>query len=111
MDAYKLTSEMATTEEYAEQNKYAHSLFVADYTVTHTISWNDLNTAGLILAKAMPPAAWIIRCARRPREVIIQAQVIQNAARPKATNGTGCWTRTTDISKTGTGFFRVDKIL
>ena len=51
MDAYKLTSEMATTEEYAEQNKYAHSLFVADYTVTHTISWNDLNTAGLIFGK------------------------------------------------------------
>ena len=51
VDAYKLTSEMATTEEYAEQNKYAHSLFVADYTVTHTISWNDLNTAGLIFGK------------------------------------------------------------
>ena len=51
VDSYKLTSEMATTEEYAEQNKYAHSLFVADYTVTHTISWNDLNTAGLIFGK------------------------------------------------------------
>ena len=51
VDAYKLTSEMATTKEYAEQNKYAHSLFVADYTVTHTISWNDLNTAGLIFGK------------------------------------------------------------
>ena len=42
VDAYKLTSEMATTEEYAQQNKYAHSLFVADYVVTHTVSWNDL---------------------------------------------------------------------
>ena len=42
---------MATTEEYAQQNKYAHSLFVADYAVTHTISWNDLNTAGLIFGK------------------------------------------------------------
>ena len=51
VDAYKLTSEMATTEEYAQQNEYAHSLFVADYTVTHTISWNDLNTAGLIFGK------------------------------------------------------------
>ena len=51
MDAYKLTSEMATTEEYAQQGKYPHSLFVADYTVTHTISWNDLNTAGLIFGK------------------------------------------------------------
>ena len=35
VDAYKLTSEMATTEEYAQQNKYAHSLFVADYAVTN----------------------------------------------------------------------------
>ncbi len=35
IEAYKLTSEMATTEEYAQQNKYAHSLFVADYAVTH----------------------------------------------------------------------------
>ena len=27
VDSYKLTSEMATTEEYAQQSKYAHSLF------------------------------------------------------------------------------------
>ena len=51
VDAYKLMSEMATTEEYAEQNKYPHSLFVADYAVTHTVSWDDLNTAGLIFGK------------------------------------------------------------
>ena len=51
IEAYKLTSEMATTEEYAEQNKYAHSLFVADYAVTHTISWGDLNTKSLIFGK------------------------------------------------------------
>ena len=51
VNAYKLTSEMATTEDYAEQNKYAHSLFVADYAVTHTVSWDDLNTAGLIFGK------------------------------------------------------------
>ena len=50
-DAYKLMSEMATTEEYAKQNKYPHSLFVADYAVTHTVSWDDLNTAGLIFGK------------------------------------------------------------
>ncbi len=42
---------MATTEEYAEQNKYAHSLFVADYVVTHTISWGGLNDEGLIFGK------------------------------------------------------------
>ena len=51
VDAYKLTSEMATTEEYAQKNKYPHSLFVADYAVTHTVSWDDLNTAGLIFGK------------------------------------------------------------
>ena len=51
IEAYKLTSATATTEEYAEQNKYAHSLFVADYTVTHTVSWDDLNTKSLIFGK------------------------------------------------------------
>ena len=51
VDSYKLTSEMATTEEDAEQNQYPHSLFVADYAVTHTISWDDLNTANLIFGK------------------------------------------------------------
>ena len=51
IEAYKLTSAMATTEEYAQREKYPHSLFVADYTVTHTVSWDDLNTAGLIFGK------------------------------------------------------------
>ena len=51
VDSYKLTSEMATTEEDAEQNQYPHSLFVADYAVTHTISWDELNTANLIFGK------------------------------------------------------------
>ena len=51
VDAYKLMSEMATTEEYAQQKKYPHSLFVADYAVTHTVSWDDLNTKGLIFGK------------------------------------------------------------
>ena len=51
IEAYKLTSATATTEEYAQQNKYAHSLFVADYVVTHTVSWDDLNTKGLIFGK------------------------------------------------------------
>ena len=49
--AYKLTSEMATTEEYAQQNEYAHSLFVADYAVTHAVSWDNLNAEGLIFGK------------------------------------------------------------
>ena len=51
VNAYKLTSEMATTEAYAQQYKYAHSLFVADYVVTHTVSWDDLNTKSLIFGK------------------------------------------------------------
>ena len=51
VNAYKLTSETATTEEYAQKNKYPHSLFVADYAVTHTVSWDDLNTADLIFGK------------------------------------------------------------
>ena len=51
IEAYKLTSAMATTEDYAEQNKYPHSLFVADYVVTNDVSWDTLNTANLIFGK------------------------------------------------------------
>ncbi|MEO2800206.1 InlB B-repeat-containing protein, partial [Flavonifractor plautii] len=51
VNAYKLTSAMQTTEEYAEKNKYDHSLFVAEYNVTRAVSWTDLNTAGLIFGK------------------------------------------------------------
>ena len=51
VNAYKLTSEMATTEAYAQQEKYPHSLFVADYVVTNDVSWDALNTANLIFGK------------------------------------------------------------
>ena len=51
VNAYKLTTEMATTEEYAQKNKYPHSLFVADYAVTNDVSWDALNTADLIFGK------------------------------------------------------------
>ncbi len=51
VDAYKLTSETATTEEYAQENQYEHSLFIANYNVTQTVSWDDLNIAGLIFGK------------------------------------------------------------
>ena len=51
VDAYTLTSERETTEEHAQQFKYLHSLFVADYAVKHTVSWNDLHTEGLIFGK------------------------------------------------------------
>ena len=51
VDAYKLMSEMATTQEYAQQNKYLHSLFIADHAVTNDVSWDALNTADLIFGK------------------------------------------------------------
>ena len=51
VNAYKLTSETATTQAYAQREKYPHSLFVADYVVTRTISWGDLNGAVLIFGK------------------------------------------------------------
>ena len=51
VDSYKLTSEMATTEEYAETYKYAHSLFIADFAVTHEVSWDELNAGRLIFGK------------------------------------------------------------
>ena len=51
VNAYKLTSETATTQAYAQQNKYLHSLFIADHAVTNDVSWDDLNTADLIFGK------------------------------------------------------------
>ena len=51
IEAYKLTSAMATTEEYAQREKYPHSLFIADYAVTNDVSWDALNTADLIFSK------------------------------------------------------------
>ena len=51
VNAYKLMSETATTEEYAQQNKYLHSLFIADFAVTNDVSWDALNGAGLIFGK------------------------------------------------------------
>ena len=51
INAYKLESEMKTDENYAQANRYDHSLFIADYVVTHTVSWDTLNLAGLIFGK------------------------------------------------------------
>ena len=49
VDAYKLTSEMATTEGVCRDGyKYAHSLFVADYAVTYAASWDHLNAIDMI---------------------------------------------------------------
>ncbi len=51
VNAYSLTSEMATTESYAYANKSDRSLFVGDYAISTGISWNSLNTNGLIFGK------------------------------------------------------------
>ena len=51
IEAYNLTSATATTEEYAQREKYPHSLFIADYAVTHKVNWNNLDTASLIFGK------------------------------------------------------------
>ena len=51
VNAYKLTSETATTQAYAQLNKYLHSLFIADHAVTNDVSWDALNTADLIFGK------------------------------------------------------------
>ena len=64
VDAYVLNSSSSgqtgaaeaasqTTDESGQYGyTYPHSLFVADYAVTHTVSWNNLNTAGLIFGKS-----------------------------------------------------------
>ena len=52
VDAYKLSWESEPTEEVAEQIKYPHSLFVADYAVKNFVSWNELDTAGLIFGRS-----------------------------------------------------------
>ena len=46
VDAYSLDSAADT-----DTTSYEHSLFIANYNVTHTVSWNDLNTAGLLFGK------------------------------------------------------------
>ena len=49
VDAYSRNSEGVSTDDTVKP--YDHSLFVADYVVTHTISWGDLNTKSLIFGK------------------------------------------------------------
>ena len=46
VNAYSLKSEADK-----DTTSYEHSLFIANYNVTHTVSWNDLNTAGLLFGK------------------------------------------------------------
>ena len=64
VDAYVLNSSSSeqmgaaeaasqTTDESGQYGyTYPHSLFVADYAVTHTVEWDELNTAGLIFGKS-----------------------------------------------------------
>ncbi len=49
INAYSRSSEGISTEDAV--TPYNHSLFIADYNVTHTVSWDDLNTASLIFGK------------------------------------------------------------
>ncbi len=49
INAYSRNSEGVSTDDTVKP--YAHSLFVADYAVTHKVNWNDLNTASLIFGK------------------------------------------------------------
>ena len=46
VNAYSLKNEADK-----DTTSYEHSLFIANYNVTHTVSWNDLNTAGLLFGK------------------------------------------------------------
>lgn len=52
VNAYSLTSAMATTEEYAAANKSDRSLFVGDYVIGTSVNWGSLNTANLIFGKS-----------------------------------------------------------
>ena len=51
VNAYSLTSAMATTEAYATANKSDRSLFVGDYNIGVSVNWDSLNTASLIFGK------------------------------------------------------------
>lgn len=46
VNAYSLKNEADN-----DTTSYEHSLFIANYNVTHTVSWDALNTAGLIFGK------------------------------------------------------------
>ena len=48
INAYKLESAQVTTEDYAWENAYDHSLFIADYVVTRSVRWHELNNKSLI---------------------------------------------------------------
>ncbi len=49
VNAYSRNSEGVSTDDTVKP--YDHSLFVADYAVTHKVNWNNLDTASLIFGK------------------------------------------------------------
>ncbi len=51
IDAYSLSEKTVTTEEYANANSSLRSLFVSDYNIYLSVTWNDLNALGLIFGK------------------------------------------------------------
>lgn len=48
VDAYKLDTERVITEEEAEGERYAHSLFVSEFPAANFVSWEELDGRGLI---------------------------------------------------------------
>ena len=51
VNAYKLDTPMATTEAYAAANAQDRCLFIADYPLTHTVSWGELDGQSLIFGR------------------------------------------------------------
>ncbi|WP_457945454.1 InlB B-repeat-containing protein [Caproiciproducens sp. LBM24188] len=51
VNAYSLTSELSTTQDFANANTSDRSLFVGDYNISTSITWNALNVNGLIFGK------------------------------------------------------------
>ncbi|MGN1306712.1 MAG: DUF6273 domain-containing protein, partial [Faecousia sp.] len=48
VNAYSLTTPIKITEEAAQQSKYVHSLFIAEYNLTHTVNWEELYNTNLL---------------------------------------------------------------
>ncbi len=48
IDAYTLKEQQTATEEYAAENRYPHSLFIAEGNVRYMASWKQLNAEGYI---------------------------------------------------------------
>ncbi|XOQ48503.1 MAG: hypothetical protein ACFWUM_06240 [Eubacteriales bacterium] len=51
VNAYSLTSQLATTQDFADANTSDRSLFVGDYNISTGITWDELEGKGLIFGK------------------------------------------------------------